>query len=56
MYTSDFVCHTHQVHATECGCQLNVCPQHKAILVNDGVNMVCLYCDWAEPENNEPVL
>ena len=55
MYTSDFVCHIHQCHATECGCQLNICPQHKAILVNDGVNLVCLYCDWVEPENNPDV-
>ena len=53
MYVSDFVCHDHQTHASECGCTRNICPKHKCVLSSDGYNMVCHYCDWPDPSEDD---
>ena len=53
MLSSEFVCHDHQQHATDCGCARNVCSVHNAELTSDGVNLICLYCDWPSPDEGE---
>jgi len=50
MHVSDFVCEEHQQHASECGCTRNICERHRVELTPFGNEMVCLYCDWPEPE------